>query len=278
MKNKSLFILSILISILLTSCEDVINNLDLQTSKERLVIEALIKVRKGTNGGNQIIKLSKTGGFYNKNFVPATGATVSISNENGDVFSFFENPKGIYKTTNFVGVPDKKYFLKIEYNNQFYTATEKYKVTSSITKITQTKDLDDLELSEIKLEFNDIKNIENFYRINMQVFSSNSSKFKVKRNETFSDEYNDGQKIEVSFSEDEIKKNDKFVFKLYGTSKKFIEYLDLVYMQSESVGGGLFGTPPSNVKGNCINETNNENYPYGYFSLSEYDEKEYVYQ
>lgn len=281
MKKNSLHIMSIfvfLLSVLLTSCEDVIENLDLETSKERLVIEALINVKKGTSGNTQTIKLSKTATFYNTNFVPATGATVSISNENGDVFSFTESKEGIYKTSNFVAIPNKKYFLKIEYNNQVYRATETYKTVPEITQITKKQNLDEFELSEVILEFTDFENIDNFYRINMQVFSPNASSAKITNNETFGDEYSDGEKVEISFSEDEIKKDDKLIFKLYGVSERFVEYFNLIFEQSQSVGGGLFGTPPSNVKGNCINETDNENYPYGYFSLSEYDEKEYIFE
>lgn len=267
---------------LLSSCEDVID-VDLQTSRERLVIEALIKVKKGANRNNQTIKLSKTTSFYNTKFTPATRANVSIINENGDAIQFTENRPGIYTTTNFKAVPNTKYSLKIEYNKQVYSATETYKTVPSITKITQTELTKaekeaGLKIPEVKLEFNDVKNIKNFYRINMRIFESNASRYKTNNNETFSDEYVDGQKIEVSFTEDDLKENDKFIFTLYGISEKFVDYLDLISAQSESVGGGLFGSPPSNVKGNCINETNNENYPYGYFSLSEYDTKEYIYK
>jgi len=40
--------------------------------------------------------------------------------------------------------------------------------------------------------------------------------------------------------------------------------------------GGPFQSPPATVKGNIINTTNKENYPLGYFSLSETDLKKFT--
>ena len=39
--------------------------------------------------------------------------------------------------------------------------------------------------------------------------------------------------------------------------------------------GGPFQSPPATVKGNIVNVTNKENYPLGYFSLSETDTQKY---
>ncbi len=38
-----------------------------------------------------------------------------------------------------------------------------------------------------------------------------------------------------------------------------------------SSGGGPFQTPPATVRGNIKNETNFDNYPLGYFRISEAD-------
>jgi hypothetical protein len=45
-----------------------------------------------------------------------------------------------------------------------------------------------------------------------------------------------------------------------------------------SNGGSPFATPPATVRGNIINQTNNDNFALGYFQLSEMDTKNYVVQ
>lgn len=259
------------------SCEDVIDNIDLQNSKERLVIEALIEVKRGTEGKNQTIKLSKTTPFYVDKAIPATGAVVTISNDKG-VVRFTESKNGIYNTTDFTPQVNTTYVLRIEYNNEVYTATETYKEVPSINEITQSNKKGDSELSEVNIEFRDIEEVDNFYRIKMHAVKPNKNISKVNINEVFKDEYRDGKKIDAFFEDEDIKKGDKLVFRLYGISEQFFNYMELISLQTESGGGGLFGTPAANVRGNCINITNKENYPYGYFSISQYDIKEYEFK
>lgn len=45
-----------------------------------------------------------------------------------------------------------------------------------------------------------------------------------------------------------------------------------------SSGGGPFQSPPTTVKGNIKNQSNFDNYPLGYFRLSEADVKSYTIQ
>jgi hypothetical protein len=48
--------------------------------------------------------------------------------------------------------------------------------------------------------------------------------------------------------------------------------------QGSEEGGGPFETQPATVRGNCINQTNQDNFPFGYFRLSEVDEVIYTIQ
>ena len=52
----------------------------------------------------------------------------------------------------------------------------------------------------------------------------------------------------------------------------------ILLQQTSDGGGGPFETQPATVRGNCINTTNKENYPLGYFRLSEVDEFTYEIQ
>jgi len=42
--------------------------------------------------------------------------------------------------------------------------------------------------------------------------------------------------------------------------------------------GNPFATPPATLRGNIINQTNSDNFPLGYFHLSEIDEIDYLVQ
>lgn len=45
---------------------------------------------------------------------------------------------------------------------------------------------------------------------------------------------------------------------------------------SGSGGGGPFATPPATLRGNIVNQNNADNYPLGYFHLSEIDTGSYT--
>ena len=50
----------------------------------------------------------------------------------------------------------------------------------------------------------------------------------------------------------------------------------ILLQQNSEEGGGPFETTPATVRGNCINETNSNNFPFGFFRLSEVDELIYT--
>ena len=62
----------------------------------------------------------------------------------------------------------------------------------------------------------------------------------------------------------------------HGISKAFYEYMNILLHQNSEEGGGPFETTPATVRGNCINETNPDNFHFGYFRLSEVDEITYI--
>jgi hypothetical protein len=48
--------------------------------------------------------------------------------------------------------------------------------------------------------------------------------------------------------------------------------------QGSEDGGGPFETQPATVRGNVVNETNPDNFPLGYFRVSERDTLMYIIQ
>lgn len=125
----------------LYSCEDVIE-VDLNTAKPRLVIDAAIKWEKGTDGAYQKIKLSTTTAYFNQNIPKVSGATIFVTNESNIVFEFLETVpnSGEYICTNFIPVLEATYTLTVIQYGIKYTAIEKLKSVVPIDKIEQKRE------------------------------------------------------------------------------------------------------------------------------------------
>ena len=77
------------------------------------------------------------------------------------------------------------------------------------------------------------------------------------------------------YVEEDLDPGDEVIIRNYGVSEQFYEFM-FVLLQQTSEGGGPFETQPATVRGNCINTTSPNNYPLGYFRLSEVSEIVYT--
>ena len=59
--------------------------------------------------------------------------------------------------------------------------------------------------------------------------------------------------------------------KMSGVSKEYYTYFRILVGQSGQNAGGPFETVPSSLLGNMINTTDEDNFPLGYFHISETD-------
>ncbi len=281
MKN---YIFKLLLSLLIftVSCTDVIE-VDVPEAPPRLVIEASMDWVKGTSGNEQLIKLSTSTPFFdNLNSTPVTGAIVSVTNDtdNSEVI-FTDDNNGNYSTNEFVPIMGQSYTLKIMHDNEMYLATETMTPVTDITSVFQSRDNGfDKDALEVNIEFNDPKDIENFYL----------SKFQ-RRGDLLQtligvkDEFTDGNKISIFYEklqnddtgETEFVPGDIVDINLLGLSEQYYNYIQLLIQQSGGVGGP-FSTTPAEIKGNCTNLTNPENYAFGYFRLAEVDTRVYQFE
>ncbi len=284
----NIFVLAILTSNLFISCDGFFGDepidVKLTDGKPRLVIEALINWEKGTTGNDQTILLSKSSSFFEtQDRIPATGATISIENETGSIFTFTENTPGTYTTSNFEPILNMEYTLSITYEGEEIRATETLIPVPEIGEITQ--DIVEIlgeEIPEVTFKIQDTPNEENFYFL--EVFPDFQPE---KETDFFDDEFTDGNEIEVTFSSEyenpddeeirEFKIGDVIEISILGISEQFFNYYDIITEQSNPEGGP-FSLPPAQANGNCINITNPENRPLGYFRLSEVSRESYTYQ
>ena len=268
------YILILLISLLLTSCEDVID-VDVPTSEPRLVIDASINWFKGTPGNEQSIKLSLTAPFFDNSVPPANNAEVFITDTNNNVYMFLEDgDTGIYNNSNFIPVINDAYELTVNYNNETYTATETLLGVAEFEFVEQNLEGGFTgEETEIKAYFTDPVDEENYY-----FFEYIPSIPVTPTLDTFKDEFVNGNLIFGFYVEEDLKPNDEVIIRNHGVSERFYEFMFLLLQQTSEGGGGPFETQPATVRGNCINTTNPDNYPLGYFRLSEVSEIVYTVQ
>jgi hypothetical protein len=252
----------------LISCEDVVD-INLNEAQPRLVIEASINWFKNTPGNEQSIKLTLSAPFFDESVPPANGAAIEITDTNNNIFSFTEDENtGIYLNNNFSPIINEVYTLNINYNGETYSAVETLKSVTSIDFIEQNNDggFSGVDI-ELKAYYTDPANEDNYY-----FFEFISDIPVVPTLEVYEDKFTDGNQIFGFYTEEDLESGDEVTIRNYGVSERFYEFMFILLQQGSDDGGGPFETQPATVRGNCINESNPSNYPFGYFRLSEVDE------
>ena len=259
-------------SLLTFSCEDVID-LEVPTSEPKLVIEASINWLKGTTGNEQDIKLTLSAPYFDSEVPPANGAQIVITDANNNTFQFIEDGNtGIYKNNTFIPTINGDYNLTISYQGETFTANETLKPVPEIDYIEQNNDGGfSGEETEIKAYFTDPADEENYY-----FFEFISDIPVIPSLEVYKDEFVNGNSIFGFYTEEDLSTGDELIIRNHGISARFYEFMFILLQQNGEDGGGPFETQPATVRGNCINQTNPDNFPLGYFRLSEVDEFIYI--
>lgn len=274
MKNKINLIIVLLAGAFFNSCTDVVD-IPLNTNNPRLIIDASINWQKGTTGNNQVVKLTTTTDFYTNAIPMVSGATVYIKNSSNVVFNFIETPNtGIYKCGNFVPVINKTYTLTIISKGQNYSATETLKSVAAITSVTQEKQTGlGTDFLKLKAFFNDPADADNYYLYKYKFTKNLKPEYSLD-----DDLFFQGNTFFSLVLEENTKRGETVEITHYGITKSYYNYMTILLSVAGSSGGGPFQSPPAAVKGNIKNETNFDNYPLGYFRLSESDVKNYTIQ
>ena len=269
MKNIK-YILLLVVAVLSVGCEDVVD-VDLNEAAPRLVIDASINWEKGTSGNEQTIRLTTTAGYFQTGVPTVSNAVVFITDENGTVFQFVENPgTGNYVCNDFIPVIDRNYVLTVIHEDETYTASETLKSVPIIDMITQRNDGGFAgEDIEVKTFFTDDGTTEDYYLIKYQPSYAVIPEFDIS-----SDEFFQGNQFSDFFSSEDLSSGDTLGISLRGISKQYYNYMAV--LGNIIGGGGPFQAPPANLKGNVVNQTNFNNYAFGYFSVSEMDSREYI--
>lgn len=264
---------TLIITTVLFSCTDVID-VDVPTGDPKLVVEASIDWEKGTSGNQQRITLSTLTPYYStQEQNEVIGANVVVENLNtGDQFVFTDQNDGDYTTETFIPVLNDEYSLTITYNDVVYMAQEKMTPVTDIVLIDQSIDGGfNSEEIEVNIHFHDPANVDNYY-----FFKFNRIGDMLPTIEPMSDEFTDGNLMEESFEKEddedtdkkeELKPGDLVQYEMYGISERYYNYMQILVNQLGS--GGLFNGVPVELKGNCMNASNDKDFTLGYFRLTE---------
>jgi hypothetical protein len=254
------------------SCEDVVN-VDLNAAPPKLVIDASINWEKGTSGNLQKIKLTTTSDYFSSEIPTVSGATIFIKDSKNSNYDFIENANtGEYFCTNFIPILNEEYTLTVIAKGQTYSAKETLLAIAPIDEIVQNNEGGILgNQIEIKSFYTDPKDSDNYYLYKYNYSNQIKSDYYVDEDNFFQ-----GNTFFSLSQNEELKVGDVIEVKHFGISKRYYNYLSILLNISGNSGGGPFQSPPATVRGNIINSTDKNNFPLGYFSLSEVVTKSYT--
>ncbi len=259
-------------ALLVTGCEKVVTA-DLKTAPPRLVVDASIDWVKNTTGNEQKIVLSTTTGYYSSEFPSVSGAVITVTNPSNTIFNFVEKPgTGQYICSDFLPVIGQTYTLRIVLNGQTYTATETFTPVPEIEDNIEQNDKGGEVGDEVEISFHyqDDATKANYYLSSVSHPHTAFPELEVEN-----DEFTNGNLMEESYSHEKFKAGDLVNIKLYGISKSYYNYMFKLIVASGN-DGNPFPTIPGAVRGNIINQTNSNNYAFGYFRLAEVATKSYT--
>jgi hypothetical protein len=266
MKNK--YILPILLLFLFSKCEKVVD-VEVPSTTPKLIIDASFQIffDESPVTAETLVKLRLSADYFDETIPTVTNASVFLTNlSNGNIINFNDaNLDGDYEPTNsFIPEENTTYELTVVYNNETYKATAARVKSTPLTNVIQGDEtLFSGEETEIQIFFTDDGSVDNYY-----VFDFSNSLFLA-----LEDRFFNGADYSFSsfYQEDEIELPTTVTIKMSGVSKKYYTYFNILIDQSGQNAGGPFESVPSSLLGNVINTTNEDNFPLGYFQISETD-------
>jgi hypothetical protein len=265
---KNIKIVIVLFIVLFTNCEKVID-IDVPSIEPKLIIDASFEVLFDETPvvANNVVKLRLSADYFDDVIPTVTNANVYLTNlSDNSIINFSDtNADGDYEPINpFIPADDIAYELTIIYNGQTYKGKATKIKSAPFNKLEQgDKTLFSGKETELIVEFSDDGNKENYYLFN---FTNN-------RFITIEDRFFNGSDYNFSFfyREDDIELPTTVTIKMSGISKEFYTYFRVLSSQSGQNGGGPFQSVPSSLLANMININDDNNFPLGYFHISETD-------
>ncbi|EAR11579.1 hypothetical protein PI23P_00195 [Polaribacter irgensii 23-P] len=265
---KNIKILPILLLLLFASCEKVVE-IDVSSIAPKLIIDASFEVFFDALPitSNTVVKLRLSADYFEEDIPKVSDAVVFLTNRTDNtIIPFIDiNLNGNFSPIDrFIPQDNTTYELTVMYNNETYKGRAKKIKAPTFISVTQgNTTLFSGKETEVKISFQDDISNENFY-----LFDFTNTSFLA-----LEDRFFNGTAYNFSFfyQEDEISLPANVTLKMSGITKQYFTYFRVLLSQSGQSGGGPFETVPSSLLGNMINTSNENNFPLGYFHISETD-------
>lgn len=265
---KKIYIYTILTVLLFSNCEKVVD-IDVPTIEPKLIIDASFEVlfNESPVTANVSVKLKLSTDYFDDTIPTVSDAIVFLTNTtNGSVINFSDvNLTGNFAPIiNFIPKDAIEYELTVIYKSETYKGNAtKVKSTQIDSAIQGDETLFSGKEIEVKVAFKDNVDNENYYLFN---FTNNLFL-------PLEDRFFNGTNYNFSFfyQEEEIEVPTNVTVTMSGITKDYFTYFRILQNQSGTSGGGPFQSVPSSLLGNVINTTNEDNFPLGYFHISETD-------
>lgn len=251
-----------------SSCEKVVE-IDLPSTEPILIIDAPFEINFDNNPvtAKTVVKLRLSADYFEENIPIVTNADVFVTNLTTNEIILFNDDDldGDYvPNSQFIPEENIEYELTVAYENQIYKGKATRVKSTPLTSVVQgNTTLFSGEETELIVYFSDNANEENYYLFD---FDNN---FYL----TVEDRFFNGADYNFSYfyGEDDIELPTTVTVKMSGISRDYYTYFRVLLDQSGEGGGGPFETIPATLLGNMINTTERENFPLGYFHISETD-------
>lgn len=240
----------LIISVLLVSCEDLID-VNLNSANPKIVVEADLN----DLSAKQVIWISRTVDFDSPvPSEPISGAVVSVTDSKGRLFSFVDKGDGQYVKEGF------KPEIGLTYNLTVSIQGEEFR---SSTKMNPFVSVDSLAVKEetifnepyyfVVLKFEDPKDVPNYYKYDISV---NGGGFKFAN--AYNDKFNDGLYVshQVADRDNSLEVGDSVIVRRQCVAKEVYTYWNQIQMLNP--GSAAPANPTSNLSNGAL----------GYFSVS----------
>ncbi|MGO4910944.1 DUF4249 family protein [Leeuwenhoekiella sp. W20_SRS_FM14] len=245
---------------LITSCQETID-VDLPQTEERLVVDALMRIpQSNSNFVRAYLRLTLTTGFF-EDTIPTVNDAIINLRSNTETFRLNLDGNGYYSAM----VPrdqitNDEMTLTIFYKDEIYRSTARFIASVPFDNLSQGDgSLFSGDETEVVVTYTDTPNQDNYYLFDLDQGQYLTSEDTFYKNQQFS----------FSYFYDEVKPQDTLNVELIGITKPFFDYMSIVINQSGSASGNPFAAPPSEIRGNVINDTDEAHYPLGYFAIGE---------
>lgn len=263
-KTVNISILMITISILLSSCEKVID-IDLNSSNPVLAADGKMEM-----DSLAWVRLSYTTDYFN-NEAPSylEDAIVIITNSKGEQEELMYKGEGMYKGQSMLGEANEVYTLSFEEESNVHIASAELYAPTEIYYISFEESIfsnphsNKVTYSPI-IKFGDDPTMKNYYMVKIWKNDTLTSSKYTSFEDTF---FNNNDTISYSPFTTSFDLDDEIRVRVYSIDKETDHYYN--QLNDNQGGGGMSGTP--------YNPSSNFGYEVlGYFTASSYDEFESV--